>query len=73
MAHENTTIQQRYISGDSDEMNPLWDSEHPAQEVAHYALYEDVVDIEFDLDTGHYRYVGFAGKKLVEPTQWFGG
>lgn len=71
----NTTLITEYVHGGgeaSDSYSSLWPTDAPQQDVFHYCLYEEAVDIEVDLDTGRWRYVGFAGKKLEEPTDWMG-
>lgn len=74
MTRDNTTRVTLYVHGGpeaSDEMSDLWPPEAKQQEVFHYCLYEESVEVEVDLETGAYRYVGFAGKELSEPTNWF--
>lgn len=73
MEHSNIKIITEYVHGGpeaSDEYSELWSHDAPQQRVYHYCLYEEPVEVEVDLDTGSFRYVGFAGKKLVEPTDW---
>lgn len=72
--HENTTKITLYVHGGpeaSDSYSDLWPNEAEQQEVFHYCLYEESVDIEVDLATGQWRYLGFAGKELSEPTDWY--
>lgn len=68
----NTTIRTYYVHGQpyEDEFAPFWPSEDTRQERIHYLLYEEAVEVEIDLDTGATRILAFAGKKLVEPTEW---
>jgi hypothetical protein len=55
-----------------DEYAPFWPMDDERQKIAHGWLYENAVDVEINLDTAQMRIVGFAGKALVEPTDWDG-
>jgi hypothetical protein len=69
----NTRIVTEYVHGGpdaSDEYSDLWPTDAPQQRRYHYCLYEEEVQVEVDLDSGAFRYIGFAGKKLAEPSDW---
>jgi hypothetical protein len=71
----NTTIITEYVHGGPearDEYVDLWPNEAPQQEVIHYMLCEEEVDVEVNLDTGRWRYIAFAGSELKDP-KWFPG
>lgn len=67
-----TKVITKYVHGQSDELSRLWPFDAPQQDVFHYCLYEEAVEIEVDLDTGQWRYLSFGGKKLESPTEWSG-
>jgi len=62
----NTRIVTRYLHGDSDELSDLWDYDAPQQDKYHYALYEVMVDLEVDMDTGESKIVAVDGRKLED-------
>lgn len=69
----NTTVITEYVHGGpeaNDECSDLWPPEAPQQAVFHNLLYEEPVKVEVDLDTGKTRILAFAGKDLIEPTDW---
>ena len=68
----NTVTKTYYVHGQpyDDEYAPFWPNDDERQNVIHYLLYEEPVEVEVDLDTGKTRILGFAGKALVEPTEW---
>lgn len=68
----NTVTNTYYVHGPPYEDNfaPFWPIEDERQTKMHYLLYEESVEVEIDLDTGEHRILGFAGKKLEEPTDW---
>jgi hypothetical protein len=71
---ENTTVVTELVHGGgnmSDEYSELWPPEAPQQRRYHYALYEEAVELEVDLDTGRWRYVSFAGLP-INDTEWHG-
>lgn len=73
MTERRTAVQVFYIHGGpeaTDEYVEQWATDAPQQDRAHYVLYEESVEVEFDLDTGQYRYLSFAGVKLERPTSW---
>ncbi len=76
MARENTVNHSLYVHGggeSTDEYSELWDYEAEQQETFHYAGYEEVIDLEVDLDTGEWRYIGLNGIKLEHPSGWMPG
>lgn len=57
----------------TDEYSDLWEPEDKQQEVFHYAGYEESIDLQVDLDTGKWRYVGLNGIPLVTASGWMPG
>lgn len=68
----NIVTKTYYVYGQpyEDEHAPFWPNDDERQEKIHYLLYEESVDVEINVDTGETRIIGFADKKLVEPTDW---
>lgn len=57
----------KYLHGNSDEYEDLWDNEAPQQEVAHYWLYDVDVTLDVDLDTGEALITHVYGVELKNP------
>lgn len=57
----------RYVHGQSDSLEELWDYEAPQQDVAHYWLYELPVTMDVDMDTGKAVITHLSGVALEKP------
>lgn len=63
----NKKIITRYVSGQDDELSPLWDYDAPQQDNYHYVLYETDIKLEVDMDTGRALIIAVNGEPLVNP------
>jgi hypothetical protein len=59
----------KYLHGQSDELEDLWDYDAPQQDVAHYWLYEHAVTMEVDMDTGEAVITHLSGVPLAAPVK----
>jgi hypothetical protein len=55
----------RYLHGESDGLSGLWEPDAKQQEVYHYSLYEVMVELDVDLDTGKSRIATVDGVPLA--------
>lgn len=55
----------RYLHGGPDELSILWEPDAEQQEVYHYSLYEVMVELDVDLDTGKSRIATVDGVPLA--------
>ena len=59
----------KYLHGDNENLEDLWDYDAPQQDKAHYWLYEIPVVLDVDLDTGDALITHVCGVELKEPVK----
>lgn len=64
----NTKVVREYLHGGDEGLSELWHHDAPQQDVFMRRLYEVVVDLEVDLDTGETRIIAVDGWTRTEDS-----